>query len=383
MYQDGAARHGDDRRPTAIRTSSSCIDDRQGCLQQAGMIDMLSKRSKTVVGLFAAIWTALSVWLAIDSGIAPQLRSWSYPVVPGRITGSKVKDFQDEDGVFYSPSVTFRYEVAGRAYVGTRYRYVNVSTTNRQRVERIVAALPPGQIVEVHYRPGKPADAVVDTSFADHDALAIAWLTTVILTTSFAYISLYRMWRWPEPSFARSVKLAPEGYRIVLPESRDWGIVMVVVWVASILATILCTMVVLSDLLMSGKWLAAIYAGITFCVGPIGGAVAWTLRARGRYDIYLDVTCGTLRARQPGCAEQWLIIDLAGISAIEVVTQSMFTGPWYSLKVTFRTAENSEPRQTEFCWSPYATFVNDFANWLRGLAAGRMLPPETTVPNSI
>jgi hypothetical protein len=274
---------------------------------------------------------------------------------------------QDPGGeVVFSPNIVFCYQVGGRTYTGTRYRFVSVATPNRERIGRIIAGLPLGSGVVVHYRADDPSEAVIDTSFNEDDALLIEWFTMISLTTLVLYVTSYgagSLIRPTTPAFARSVKRGANGFRIRLPGSPGGTMVALAVWVAAVLATLLCSILVQEDLLTSAGSLLAIYAGATLFAGFAGAVVIFARKTGGRDDIHVDLSHRTLALPRFGCSHPWLTIPLADIADIRVVRQSR---DWYGLRLDYGPAENPDAqRQTEFCWSPGPQFSHDFADRLR------------------
>ncbi len=66
-------------------------------------------------------------------------------------------------GTSYSfiPKISYKYQVNGADYEGTRYYIDNNFFKNREEVEEIVAELPAGTHITCYFNPENPADSVI------------------------------------------------------------------------------------------------------------------------------------------------------------------------------------------------------------------------------
>jgi len=134
---------------------------------------------------FALFWSGMT--LAVDFFIGRsafhQIQALGYPVASGSVTHSEVETVSGDDGPTYRPKIRYGYTVAGKEYVGDRHRYGNWSSGGGY-AHRIVASLPVGARVEVHYAPGDPSDAVLTAGVEGMDlffAMAILPFNLIML----------------------------------------------------------------------------------------------------------------------------------------------------------------------------------------------------------
>jgi hypothetical protein len=86
----------------------------------------------------------------------------SWPSTTGRITANGIQTSAISRGRGYVPSVTFRYEVAGRSYTRSRVWLTARSTfDDREGAEDFLRAYPAGAAVNVFYNPADPDDSAL------------------------------------------------------------------------------------------------------------------------------------------------------------------------------------------------------------------------------
>ena len=108
-----------------------------------------------VIGLVAV---GVGVWLLTKS-----LRSEQWPVTDGIIQSAAVKSHQgNKGGTTYSAEVTYTFQVAGTNYTGDKVAIGQMSASS-EYAWGIVNRYPVGKKISVHYSPGDPADAVLET----------------------------------------------------------------------------------------------------------------------------------------------------------------------------------------------------------------------------
>lgn len=123
-----------------------------------------------------ATLVGLSLWLRTRSR---QCRHW--PTVSGQILESHVDDSQLETT---KPVVRYRYQVAGKAYVGFRVAYSGYGSS-RRAMDDLIRPYPVGSHVAVHYNPRNPAVAVLDV------AARSDWAYWLVFGMAFLLVGAY------------------------------------------------------------------------------------------------------------------------------------------------------------------------------------------------
>jgi hypothetical protein len=89
--------------------------------------------------------------------------STSWPSVSGRVVESDVSYWNDEDGNYYRPEVTFEYTVAERQYESSRIGFGSDSSYDTtDSAWEVANRYPTGETVPVYYDPDEPATAVLE-----------------------------------------------------------------------------------------------------------------------------------------------------------------------------------------------------------------------------
>jgi hypothetical protein len=114
----------------------------------------------------------LTIDVVSASRVFRQIRAAGYPTVTGVMQKSELGESTDDESTEYFPVVQYSYTVAGKTYMGNRYRYGRESSNDKNWAIGIVAAHPVGSEVEVHHSPADPNDAVLVVGLQGSDLLS-------------------------------------------------------------------------------------------------------------------------------------------------------------------------------------------------------------------
>jgi hypothetical protein len=99
--------------------------------------------------------------------------SAQWPTVEGRVLESTIKEIvrrsRQSTSTNYLPVVRYEYVVGGRRHEGDVITFGMTEIGFRKNAERYIIDRPVGATVTVHYDPGEPATATLDTSSAMAD----------------------------------------------------------------------------------------------------------------------------------------------------------------------------------------------------------------------
>jgi hypothetical protein len=94
------------------------------------------------------------------------MRANAWPVVPGRVTVSRVEQrAASGDGSnrrSYAAVVEFRYEVGGLHFSSRQIALGLTTSGSRSAADKVAARYPVGATVEVHYDPANPSQAALE-----------------------------------------------------------------------------------------------------------------------------------------------------------------------------------------------------------------------------
>jgi hypothetical protein len=132
-----------------------------------------------VLLLFLLFWSALTLMFdgRILQDLAHQSLATRYPRASGTITHSQVVQHRGNDGTTYGFEVRYSYEVDGRSYEGTRYRYGSWNSSDRDLADDAARRFPVGATVSVFHHPETPADAVLLTGVQGHDLFMLLFMS--------------------------------------------------------------------------------------------------------------------------------------------------------------------------------------------------------------
>jgi hypothetical protein len=132
-------------------------------------INPTNKSVKLIIIASLGFFGALLLILGLYSSIMDTSAS-SWPVTEGTITSSQVESWGSgaHDPIDYRPAITYQYQVGGKTYNGSQISsgatfYGGVNVDEYEQANAIVSNYPVGSIVEVHYNPNNPNNAVLET----------------------------------------------------------------------------------------------------------------------------------------------------------------------------------------------------------------------------
>lgn len=91
--------------------------------------------------------------------------AYLWPTCEGKIVVSEVRrstlGIKASERSFY-PHIRYQYEVGGSQYLGEKISFVYEGSGDRSIIQNKVDQYPVGKIVQVHYNPNNPKEAVLE-----------------------------------------------------------------------------------------------------------------------------------------------------------------------------------------------------------------------------
>ena len=175
------------------------------------MAQMSSRGTQLFCSLFIVIGlvaVGMGIWTLTKS-----LRSEQWPVTDGIIQLAEMKSHQgSKGGTTYSAEVTYTYQVAGTNYTGDKVSIGQMSSSS-EYARGILNRYPVGKKVSVHYSPGDPSNAVLETGI--HGGMWICLgVGTAFTLFGFMFLQINRAAaraQMPGAPESSSVKVWPDG----------------------------------------------------------------------------------------------------------------------------------------------------------------------------
>jgi len=147
----------------------------------------------TVFIILISLGGLIALYFFIRS-IQTARNSNNWPSVVGEIISSRLGMQQAEDGPYYTPIITYSYNVGGRDYQAKRvvigqWSHAGNKTWTEQKVEKY----PPGRSVTIYYNPNSPARAVLEPGI-NSQILNLWFGITVVGVFLVFVISLLLSW---------------------------------------------------------------------------------------------------------------------------------------------------------------------------------------------
>ena len=124
----------------------------------------MAKVSGRGTQLFCSLFIVIGL-IAVGAGVSllvKSLRSEHWPVTDGVILTAEVKAHSGKHGDTYSAEVTYSYRVNGSGYTGKKLAIGQISSSSSY-AQGVLQRYPVGKKVSVHYSPGDPREAVLET----------------------------------------------------------------------------------------------------------------------------------------------------------------------------------------------------------------------------
>jgi hypothetical protein len=346
------------------------VDDVENVMKGAGFLLV-----------FTLFWTAIvSVFdVFLISGAVRQARAESYPTVEGEITRSEITEHYDsEDGTTYGADLAFTYDVGGVAYTSEKYRYGEMSSSDRSIAAGIVSAHRVGARVTVYYNPRKPDDAILQPGIAGQDLFLALFLTPfniVMLALWFGVGGV--VWRTFHKPPAGGVAIVNRGGRVFVRLPR---ISPLAAGAATALAISFVSIFVVGFGFGFDPSMPVIGAVWTVVLLGAGGVYFWRklVVGSGAKDLVIDDGAGMLSLPQTFGRDTDVIVGLDAVTGVDVKQNEHRdsdgdTSYTYAPELVWTGDGGGEQRGRLADWNDEER-AHAFAGWLRerlGRSGGR------------
>ena len=247
--------------------------------------------------IFALFWSSLVLLFDgfICTSIVHQVRAEKFPSTAGQVVSSQVTRHRgSKGGTSYGVKIGYQYVVDDRTFQAGRYRYGQVSSSNRSWAQATVARFPPGSQTRVFYNPANPSDALLSPGIDGSDLFFLLILTpfngVMFALWSGVFLWIRQKYFQPEAGGAKIIE-EPAVVRVRLPSWTPGYSALVALGIAAFVAMFVIALGYggqASMNVMQTVWLLT--------VGTAGGAYAWRwARIRtGNEDLILDQARGTI-----------------------------------------------------------------------------------------
>ena len=145
---------------TVVNAAREFLDLAPGAGPAAPAATLSAGQRRASGCLFGAMAAFCLLFLGIGARMAwvQHHRLATYQPVPVTVLGTSVEEVSGDDGSTYRPVVTYRYEVAGRAYVASRVTPLNESR-GRRWARDLADRFAVNERYTGYYDPARPQDA--------------------------------------------------------------------------------------------------------------------------------------------------------------------------------------------------------------------------------
>ena len=367
----------------AVRPSGILIGNTKAKSTMMATVEKVGRRSVglgcgVVLGLFVLILSG--TLLAFDGyvgwSVYRQIRAQNYPTTKGVITHSEVTGHGGRHSN-YSPSLQYKYAVAGKTYSGNRYRFGDVYAVEG-KAHQIIAEHPVGKQVQVYYNPDDPADALLQPGVEGGDLfLATFLLPFNLILLVIASLLAGKVWRGSAKAPAGGAKMWDDGFQVRVRVSLVRPFV-----VAAVIAGILAfgsLFVAFGFGAPHPPMAVMVAAWCVILVGWLLGYIGcrWRL-AQGDSDLVIDATAQQVTLPRIMGRKTEVTIPMCAITAINVqkVERRGSRGATFYCYVptfVFTNASGATCQEKLVEWFDQAS-AEDLAAWLRERL--RIAPPR-------
>jgi hypothetical protein len=327
------------------------------------------KKQWLALVFFGLFWSSLV--LVFDGicgyGFVNQLRAQCFPHVTGNITQSETTIEHDSDGSTTGVDIRYHYEVDGKPFEGTRYRYAAGSSSDSKWAHDAVARYAVGSEVPVFYDPHNPAESLLSPGLDGSNFMWLVFLTPFNMVMLGLWVGAGFMIR---DKFFKSanagVKVIEDGrlVRVRLPRFSPWLTGLATTGLIGFIEMFLLAFTA-GFHPKTGIAMAAFFVAYG---GGIGVAVwqSWKIRS-GQADLLIDQVDGYIefpltfgrKVRKRVSAK-----DIGGVSVDTVASTGSKGGTSYTYAPTIvvRDQKPSDGKLAE--WSSEAR-AEQLADWLR------------------
>jgi uncharacterized protein (TIGR03435 family) len=165
--------------------------------------------------LFCLLFVVIGL-VAVSVGVSmmiKSLRTEHWPVTDGVIQSAEMKSHSgSKGGTTYSAEVTYTYQVAGTGYTGDKVSIGQMSSSS-EYARGILNRYPIGKKVSVHYQPGDPSEAVLETGIHGGTWICLG-VGTAFTLFGIMFLQISRATakaQMPGAPQSPSVKVLPDG----------------------------------------------------------------------------------------------------------------------------------------------------------------------------
>lgn len=319
--------------------------------------------------IFALIWSTFV--LGFDGLMArnmfKQFESRRYAVTTGKVTHSEVKSSRgSKGGTSYTAVIKYSYEVDGKGFTGTRFRY-NQNSSDATYANDLVDARPAGAMVQVFYHPDNPQDSLLLPGINGSDFMMVLFLTpfNAVMLGFWMWIGSWLRQQLFRPVAGGVKIMADTRYtRIRLPKIRA-----VVGGMATTggLGFVSVFIVGFSSKMQPSLALALGAIGVVYLTGA--GVYFWQWRKihTGIDDLVINHSARTIDLPQTFGRKQRVLVNIADVVSLtveEVMHRSSKGGISYTYAPTLHLQGPERGEQKIADWSDKLR-ADNFADWLR------------------
>jgi hypothetical protein len=247
--------------------------------------------------LFRLFWSSLVLLFDgfIFTSIVRQVRAEKFPSTVGQVVSSQVTRHRgSKGGTSYGVKIRYQYVVDDRAFQAGRYRYGQVSSSNRSWAKATVARFPPGSQTRVFYNPANPSDALLSPGIDGSDLFFLLILTpfngVMFVIWSGVFLWIRQKYFQPAAGGAKIIE-EPPVVRVRLPSWTPGYSALVALGIAAFVAMFVIALGYggqASMSVMQAIWL------LTLAVAGAAYAWRWTRIRSGNEDLILDQARGAI-----------------------------------------------------------------------------------------
>jgi hypothetical protein len=319
-----------------------------------------------VLLLFCVPWSALTLMCDFSVGKAAiqQIYALTYLTTIGSVTRSEVTVENDGDGPSYAPRIAYAYSVAGKKYEGSRYRYGQIAGRG-DAVRGIVASLPVGSEVVVHYSPNDPSEAILRSGLEGGDLIQVIFSLPFNLVMLGLWLAIrYRV----VPAAAGGARIREDG-RYIRVRLSPW----LPLWAAAIAVSAMAF--VFSFVFGFGigtnpsVWVALAAWGILFAGGAAAHSYVKRRLLESDPDLVIDTFGQSLTLPRSTERQNDVIVPWAKIVSIDLEQERKpgakgNTGPAFIATLAFVDSDGSERRE-KLVDGKGESASRRFVQWLR------------------
>jgi len=308
---------------------------------------------KWLLVVAVVVWLVLAIGFDVFVGwrVGKRRQSKSWPTTTATILASRLETHRSEDGATSEVKFEYGYEVAGRSYKATRWRFGTLPGDGPGSL----AHFKPGSTRAVWYNPNDPAQCTLRPGWTQGD---LGMILMSVPVNGFLLVAILAIVLSTGGSPLR-VTGGGAVQKVRLSQCTPLGAFMVG-WMSA--AFMIALIAIISEKLTEA-WLGKLLAAGPL-VGVVFGVPTWLSHRSGSGHLIIDSPAGRVRVPRAGGRQRQTLVAFEDVIGVEMDRRTIMGRALYRPTLVVRST-GDEPRRMLLVEWDRQDRANALIDWLR------------------